>query len=204
MEKILIAISVHVKAFLMLKSARKTEVIMAIREIVIFPDERLRLSNSEVSEFGPKLKSLTDDMFETMYAEEGIGLAAPQIGINQRLVVIDIPDDNGKQGENQLIMVNPEITAVSDNQIESEEGCLSVPGYQDKIKRFDKVSVSFQDIEGNRHSMENVEGLLAICMQHEIEHLSGKLFIDHLSRLKRDRLKKKFGKILKDRQSSKE
>lgn len=204
MGKIRFVISLRVKAFLMLKSARITEVIMAIREIVIFPDERLRLPNTEVSEFGPKLKSLTDDMFETMYAEEGIGLAAPQIGINQRLVVIDIPDDNGQQGKNPLIMVNPKITAVSDHQVESEEGCLSVPGYQDKIERFDKISVSFQDISGNHHAMENVEGLLAICMQHEIEHLSGKLFIDHLSRLKRDRLKKKFGKILKDRQSSKE
>lgn len=173
---------------------------MAIREIVIFPDERLRLPNSEVTEFGPELKALTDDMFETMYADEGIGLAAPQIGINKTLVVIDIPEDDGKQGDNKLVMVNPKITATSDVIIESDEGCLSVPGYQDKVDRFETVSVKFQDVDGNEHTMENVEGLLAICMQHEIEHLSGKLFIDHLSRLKRERLKKKYGRILKERQ----
>ncbi len=173
---------------------------MAIREIVIFPDERLRLPNKEVTEFGPELKALTDDMFETMYEDEGIGLAAPQIGINKTLVVIDIPEDDGKQGNNQLVMVNPKITATSDVIIESDEGCLSVPGYQDKVERFETVSVKFQDVDGNELTMENVEGLLAICMQHEIEHLSGKLFIDHLSRLKRERLKKKYGKILKERQ----
>lgn len=103
---------------------------MAIREIVIFPDERLRLPNKEVTEFGPELKALTDDMFETMYEDEGIGLAAPQIGINKTLVVIDIPEDDGKQGNNQLVMVNPKITATSDVIIESDEGCLSVPGYR--------------------------------------------------------------------------
>ena len=172
---------------------------MAIREIVIFPDDRLRKPNSEITKFDSELKKLTDDMFETMYEDEGIGLAAPQIGINKTLVVIDIPDDSGKQGNGKLIMINPKITWLSDIIVESEEGCLSVPGYQDKIERHESISVAFKDINGNDQSMEHVTGLLAVCMQHEIEHLSGKLFIDHLSRLKRERLQTKFGKILKEK-----
>lgn len=172
---------------------------MAIREIVIFPDERLRRPNSEIKAFDANLKALTDDMFETMYADEGIGLAAPQIGINKTLVVIDIPDDNGNQGDHKLVMVNPKITWFSDNIVESDEGCLSVPGYQDKIERYDSVSVTFKDVYGNDQCMEKVTGLLAICMQHEIEHLSGKLFIDHLSRLKRERLQAKFKKLMKEK-----
>lgn len=172
---------------------------MAIREIVIFPDERLKRPNSEIKEFDDQLKVLTDDMFETMYADEGIGLAAPQIGLNKTLVVIDIPDDNGNQGKNKLIMVNPKITWASDNMVESDEGCLSVPGYQDKIERHESVSVTFKDVDGHEQNMEKVTGLLAICMQHEIEHLSGKLFIDHLSRLKRERLQAKFSKLMKEK-----
>lgn len=173
---------------------------MALREIVIFPDERLRRPNSDVTVFDDNLKTLVQDMFETMYDDEGIGLAAPQIGLNKNLVVIDIPDDNDKQGVNQLVLVNPKITAMSEETIEYEEGCLSVPGYQDKVIRSAVISVTFQDADGNPHEMKDVDGLLAICMQHEIEHLHGKLFIDHLSRLKRERLEKKYGKLLKERQ----
>ena len=141
-------------------------------------------------------------MFETMYENEGIGLAAPQIGINKRLVVIDIPDEDGNQGKNQLILINPVVVAKNGNQVESEEGCLSVPGYSDKVTRYERCTVHSLDVEGKEQNFEDVDGLLAICLQHEIDHLDGKLFIDYLSRLKRDRLKKKYAKILKERQEA--
>lgn len=173
---------------------------MAQREVVIFPDPRLRNPNTEVTVFDEELKKLCEDMFETMYANEGIGLAAPQIGINKRLIVIDIPDEDGNQGKNKLIVVNPVIISTDGDIVESEEGCLSVPGYYDKVPRHERCTVHSVDVNGREQNFENIDGLLSICLQHETDHLSGKLFVDYLSRLKRDRLKKKYAKILKDRQ----
>lgn len=169
---------------------------MAIREIVTFPDERLRQICAPVTEFDAALKELTDDMFETMYDDEGIGLAAPQIGIEKRIVVIDIPEEDGKQGKNKLVLINPKITA-KEGEVASEEGCLSVPEYRAKIKRYEKITLECQDLNGQKQIYE-ADGLLAICMQHELDHLDGKLFIDYLSRLKRDRLLTKYRKLKKE------
>ena len=133
-----------------------------------------------------------------MYENEGIGLAAPQIGVNKKIVVIDIPGDDDVQGKNQLILINPKILKREGELVESQEGCLSVPGYQDTVMRYPKVSVSYQDLEGKPQEMLDVEGLLAICLQHETDHLDGVVFVDKLSRLKQSRLQKKYSKILKD------
>ena len=169
---------------------------MAIREIVTFPDERLRQICAPVTEFDDALKELTDDMFETMYDDEGIGLAAPQIGIEKRIVVIDIPEEDGKQGKNKLVLINPKITA-KEGEVASEEGCLSVPEYRAEVKRFEKITLECRDLNGQKQVYE-ADGLLAICMQHELDHLDGKLFIDYLSRLKRDRLLTKYRKLKKE------
>ncbi|HAR80196.1 MAG TPA: peptide deformylase [Succinivibrionaceae bacterium] len=172
-------------------------------QVVIFPDERLRRPNTDVTEFNNELKEICENMFETMYADEGIGLAAPQVGINKRLVVIDIPDDNGNQGDNRIVLVNPRITKLEGEIVDSEEGCLSVPGYQAAVKRYEKCSVDAKDVDGKDIHFD-ADGLFAICLQHETDHLDGKLFIDQLSRLKRDRLKKKYSKILKEREQANE
>ena len=170
---------------------------MTLRNVLILTDQRLRNKNTDITVFDDELKTLADDMFETMYKNEGIGLAGPQIGVNKNIVVIDIPDDEGKQGEHKLVLINPVIVSTEGDMIESEEGCLSVPGYQDKVMRYPICSVHSVDLEGKEQNFEHVDGLLAICMQHEIDHLSGKLFVDYLSRLKRERLNKKYSKLIK-------
>lgn len=173
---------------------------MAILEVVIFPDYRLRKSCTEITVFDQRLKTLADNMFETMYHDEGVGLAAPQIGLNIRLIVIDIPDEkDGSQHKNPLVLVNPKITSRDGEEVVSEEGCLSLPDYRDKVPRFQRCSVEFQDLEGKPQRLENADGLLSICLQHETDHLEGKLFIDYLSRLKRELLKKKFLKRKKEK-----
>lgn len=171
---------------------------MTIRNVVIYPDEILRKPNATVSIFDEELKQLCADMFDTMYKNEGIGLAAPQIGINKKIVVIDIPSEDDVQGKNQMIFINPKITKLEGELVESQEGCLSVPGYQDTVMRYPRISVSYQDLNGQNQELNNIDGLLAICLQHETDHLNGVIFVDKLSRLKQDRLKKKYGKILKD------
>ncbi|MCR5536813.1 MAG: peptide deformylase [Succinivibrio sp.] len=170
---------------------------MALRNVLVFPDPRLRNKNTDVTVFDEELKTLVADMFETMYKHDGIGLAAPQIGVNKNLVVIDIPDENGTQGQHQLALINPVIVQKEGELIESEEGCLSVPGYQDKVMRYPHCSVHAVDVDGKEQNLDNLEGLLAICVQHELDHLSGKLFVDYLSRLKRERLAKKYSKLTK-------
>lgn len=170
---------------------------MTVRNVLIFPDPRLRNKNTDVTVFDDELKALVGDMFETMYQNDGIGLAGPQIGVNKNIVVIDIPDEEGKQGQHQLVLINPKILSREGDPVESEEGCLSVPGYQDKVMRAPYCTVQALDLEGREQRFEHQDGLLAICMQHEIDHLSGKLFVDYLSRLKRDRLAKKYSKLPK-------
>ena len=172
---------------------------MAVREVVIYPDPILRKKNAEITVFDDKLKALAEDMFDTMYKNEGIGLAGPQIAVNKRIVVIDIPEEDGTQGNNKLILINPKITALMGEKVVSQEGCLSVPGYQDEVERYERVSVEYQDVEGKSCTFDNVDGLLAVCLQHEIDHLEGKVFVDMLSRLKRERLKKKYERYNKER-----
>lgn len=158
---------------------------MAIREILTFPDPRLRKQAVPVSEVDRKLRKLADDMFETMYEAPGIGLAAVQIGEPLRLVVIDLSEEKNQP----LCLINPTIVR-REGEMEWEEGCLSVPGIFDQVKRASKIEVEALDLDGKRFRLE-ADGLLAVCIQHELDHLEGKLFIDYLSSLKRERIRKK-------------
>lgn len=161
---------------------------MAVIEILHHPDPRLRQKARTVTDFGPELQRLIDDMFETMYAEPGVGLAATQIGVALSLAVMDTSED--KKG--QLVLINPEILSREDLQ-DMEEGCLSVPDVRDTVKRYNKLRFRAQDRKGQSYEME-AEGLFAQCVQHELDHLDGKLYIDYLSPLKRERIKKKLVK----------
>lgn len=164
-------------------------------DVVIFPDPRLKKVSQKVSEFGDKLKELADNMFETMYHDEGIGLAAPQIGLNERFIVIDVPlSEDGNQSF-KCALANPVIVE-KEGEVPSTEGCLSVPDYNAEVKRFQKVTVEYQDTDGQPQRL-SADGLVAICLQHEIDHLDGKLFIDYLSPLKRQMLKNKYAKLKK-------
>jgi len=161
---------------------------MAIRKIIYLPDPRLRLITEPVTTFDEQLQTLIDDMFDTMYDARGVGLAAPQIGINLRLSVIDVIGDK----KNQLVLINPEIIA-SEGRAEYQEGCLSVPGAYDTVFRAEKVRVAAIDRHGKPFEMEG-DGLLGECFQHEIDHLNGKLFVDLLSPIKRAMARKKLDK----------
>lgn len=167
---------------------------MAIRKIIYLPDPRLRLRSNEIDVFDDSLSTLVDDMFETMYDGNGIGLAAPQLGINIRLVVIDIVND--KRAEDQFVMINPVIVERKGN-IDSQEGCLSVPGVYDTVKRSEWIKLNALDKHGNPFEIE-AEGLFGMCIQHEIDHLDGKVFIDLLSPLKRNLARKKLEKYKRD------
>ena len=169
---------------------------MAVREVIIYPDPILRNKNTEVTTFDEDLKKLTDDMFDTMYEFEGIGLAGPQIAVNKRIVVIDIPDDEGNQHKNQLVIINPKITKLEGDIVESQEGCLSVPQQSASVLRSLRVKVKYQDIDMNEKEIE-ADGLLAHCLQHEIDHTNGIVYIDYLSKLKRDNIIKKVQKLNK-------
>ena len=161
---------------------------MTVLNVLKFPDERLRTVASEVDSVTPEIKKIVDDMFETMYEENGIGLAATQVDIHQRIVVIDIPEDE----RTPLVMINPKIEKL-EGSTTSEEGCLSVPSYWAKVDRAETLRLIATNKDGEEYSLD-VDGLLAICIQHELDHLKGKLFIDYLSPLKRERLRKKLEK----------
>ena len=164
---------------------------MAVLQVLHFPDERLRTVAKPVDKITPEIQQLVTDMLDTMYDENGIGLAATQIDVHQRVVVIDISEDRNEP----MVFINPEITSRS-GETSYEEGCLSVPQNYAKVERAAEVTVKAQDRDGNwfeRHA----DGLLAICLQHELDHLLGKLFIDYLSPLKRDRIRKKLEKEAK-------
>lgn len=153
---------------------------MTIREMRIYPDPILREKSVAVTEFNSELNALLDDMRETMYQADGIGLAAPQIGVLKRIIVIDLSGDDSSY----LEVINPTITAAS-GAIASEEGCLSIPDYRDTIQRSETVVVQAVNRHGEPITISG-DGLLGRCLQHEIDHLNGVLFIDHLSRLKRE------------------
>lgn len=164
--------------------------------ILIYPDKRLRQKALPVLDFTPELRATAAAMFATMRQANGIGLAATQVGILQRLVVIDIPPERDEHHHGELVLVNPEITARSEALSVYEEGCLSLPQQYAEVTRPAEIDCRYQDLDGNTHDI-HASGLLATCIQHEIDHLDGVLFIDHLSRLKRDRLTQKLAKHLK-------
>jgi len=156
-------------------------------QILIFPDPRLRKIAEKITKFDKSLQNLADDMLLTMYDANGIGLAATQVNRHVRLVVMDISDNR----DDPRIFVNPSYRVLKDhNLFEFEEGCLSIPGFNETIARPDKIELTWQDISGKEH-MDSPEGLLTVCIQHEIDHLDGKLMVDYVSALKRDRVRSK-------------
>jgi len=177
---------------------------MAIRPIIETPDPLLRQISTPVEAVTEELRALIDDMFETMYAAPGIGLAAIQVGVPKRLLVIDLQEpavtDGEEEGEpvrDPRVFINPEILKTSDTLQIYNEGCLSVPEQFAEVERPDRIRARWLDTDGKQHE-EEIEGLLAVCLQHEIDHLEGILFIDHLSRLKRDMILKKIAKAKKE------
>jgi peptide deformylase len=167
---------------------------MAVREILKLPDKHLRLVSAPVKQIDAGIRKLVDDMFETMYKAPGIGLAAIQVGIAKRIVTLDLSkkdDDHEPQ-----VFINPEVTWHSEERAKFEEGCLSIPDYYEEVERPAEVKVRYLDLSGKKHEIE-AKGLLATCLQHEIDHTNGVLFIDYLSKLKRDRVIKKFAKAAK-------
>jgi peptide deformylase len=167
---------------------------MAVRDIIKLPEPILKTVSSPLGAITEEVRGLVRDMFDTMYAAPGIGLAAVQIGIPKRLVVTDVAKDDAPKSP--LCFVNPEIVWRSEDTTEYEEGCLSIPEFYDKVVRPAEVRVRYMDLEGEEQ-MLHCTGLLATCIQHEIDHINGVLFIDHLTRLKRERIVKKFIKAAK-------
>lgn len=165
---------------------------MSILTILEFPDERLRKKAAIVKTVDDKIKKLVDDMLETMYESHGVGLAATQVNVHQRVVVIDVSEEK----DAPIFLINPEIIA-KDGVEESEEGCLSVPGFFEKVQRAEHVRVKALNRDGQPFEFE-ARDLLAVCVQHELDHLDGKLFVDYISPLKRQRIKKKLEKIHKE------
>jgi peptide deformylase len=167
---------------------------MALREIITLPDKRLRLKSEPVKAIDKDIRALIDDMFETMYAAPGIGLAAIQIAVPKRVVTMDLAKkDDPAQPQ---VFINPEVVWSSDEKATYEEGCLSIPEYYEEVERPQSVRVKFLDRDGKPQEIE-ASGLLATCLQHEIDHTNGVLFIDHISKLKRDMVLKKFKKAAK-------
>ena len=164
---------------------------MAILEILEYPDPRLRTVAEPVAEITPEIRQLIDDMFQTMYTAPGIGLAATQVDFHQRLLVLDVSEEKNQP----MCLINPEILE-ADGVASNDEGCLSVPEVYEPVERAERIVVKALDREGQEFQLE-AEGLLAVCIQHEMDHLEGKLFVDYLSPLKRNRLKKKMSKARK-------
>jgi len=162
---------------------------MAALQILEFPDPRLRTVARPVTEFDSDLKMLIDAMLQTMYEAQGIGLAATQVNVHKRLLVIDLSDDK----DSPQVFINPEFEVIDDELSEYDEGCLSVPGFYETVCRPRMIQVTAQDADGEHFQLE-AGGLLATCIQHEIDHLDGKLFVDYLSALKRNRIRHKLEK----------
>lgn len=163
---------------------------MALLEILEYPDPRLRTIAKPVKDVTPEINTLIDDMFETMYDAPGIGLAATQVDQHIQLIVMDLSEDKN----NPLVFINPEITILEGLPEKMQEGCLSVPGFYEDIERIEHVLIKALDRQGKPFELE-ATGLLAVCIQHEMDHLNGKLFVDYLSGLKRNRIKKKLEKL---------
>jgi peptide deformylase len=168
---------------------------MALRDIIILPDKRLRLVSEPVKSVDSHIRRLVEDMFETMYDAPGIGLAAIQVAVPKRIITVDLAKKKDAPPDPH-VFINPEITWESDELVLREEGCLSIPEYYEEVERAAAVKVRYLDIDGKGREIE-AEGILATCLQHEIDHLNGVLFIDHLSKLKRDRVIRKYTKAAK-------
>jgi len=167
---------------------------MAILEILEFPDPRLRTVAKPVANVDDATRKLLDDMFETMYDAPGIGLAATQINVHQQIVVMDLSEEKN----DPLVFINPEVTVLSEETEPYDEGCLSVPGFYEEVERPNKISVKALDRQGEPFELEP-DGLLAVCIQHEMDHLNGKLFVDYISPMKRQRIRKKLEKQQRQR-----
>ncbi|MCM2503257.1 peptide deformylase [Aureimonas altamirensis] len=167
---------------------------MTIKPLIILPDPILRQVSDPVECIDDALRAFADDMLETMYDAPGIGLAAIQVGVPRRMLVIDLAKED--EPKNPLVFVNPQILATSDEPSLYEEGCLSIPEYYAEVERPASLTVRYQDLDGKTQELE-ADGLLATCLQHEIDHLNGILFIDHISKLKRDMVIRKFTKAAK-------
>ncbi|MBD2745246.1 peptide deformylase [Microvirga sp. BT688] len=167
---------------------------MTIRPLVIIPDSKLRLVSEPVQEITGEIRRLADDMLETMYDAPGVGLAAIQIGVPVRMVTMDVSKSEGER--EPMVLINPEIVWASEEKRVYEEGCLSIPEYYEEVERPDRVRFRYMDLKGETIE-QDADGLLATCVQHEIDHLNGVLFIDYLSKLKRDRVMTKFKKAAK-------
>ena len=170
---------------------------MAVLDILKYPDARLHTVAERVPAVDDRIRKLVADMAETMYAAPGIGLAATQVNVHERVVVIDLTETH----DQLQVFINPEITWSSDTLQSYEEGCLSIPGIYDKVERPDAVTVTALDLDGKPFTLE-ADGLLAVCIQHEIDHLNGKLFIQHLSRLKQNRIRQKVLKMERERSAA--
>ena len=168
---------------------------MPILEILHYPDTRLRTMAKAVKEVDDEIRKIADDMLETMYEAPGIGLAATQVNVHKRIIVIDVTEDRS----DPLVLINPEIIE-AEGEESMDEGCLSVPGVYENVTRADQVRVRALGLDGNPFELE-ADGLKAVCIQHEIDHLDGKLFVDYLSNLKRQRIRKKLEKEAKSRAS---
>lgn len=164
---------------------------MAILEILVYPDERLRTIAKPVDSVDEPIRQLVDDMLETMYEANGIGLAATQVDVHKQVIVMDLSEERNEP----LVLINPKIIE-SDGEQVYDEGCLSIPEYYAPVKRAEKIKISALDREGEIYELE-AEGLQAVCIQHEMDHLAGKVFVDYLSRLKQDRVRKKLSKRAK-------
>ena len=167
---------------------------MALLTILEFPDPRLRTQAKPVGQVDSRIQTLVDDMFETMYAAPGIGLAASQVDVHERVIVMDLTEDHS----DPRVFINPEISVIDDDLGTYDEGCLSVPGFYETVERPKVIEVSALDRDGQTFT-ERLDGLMAICLQHEIDHLEGKLFVDYLSPLKRQRIRSKLVKEQKRR-----
>ncbi|MDP2368032.1 peptide deformylase [Rhodoferax sp.] len=168
---------------------------MALLPILCFPDPRLHTVATPVAVVDVRIKTLIADLLQTMYDAKGIGLAATQVDVHERLIVIDVSEER----DQPLVLINPQLVWASPERHLNEEGCLSVPGIYDGVERFDEVKVSALDADGVSRIIE-ADGLLAVCVQHEMDHLMGKVFVEYLSPLKRNRIKKKMLKALREEQ----
>ncbi|WP_020409176.1 peptide deformylase [Hahella ganghwensis] len=162
---------------------------MSKLQILEFPDPRLRTVAKKVEEVNDDIRTIIDDMFETMYDAPGIGLAATQVNVHKRIIVIDISEDKSEP----LVFINPEVTVLDGEPEEMQEGCLSVPGFYETVTRIEHVLINALDRNGKPFELE-ARGLLAVCIQHEVDHLNGKLYVDYLSPIKRTRIRKKLEK----------
>jgi len=169
--------------------------------VVVYPDKRLKIISEEVNEFDTELHTLLDDMYETMMESNGIGLAAIQIAVPKRILLLCIPDEEGEQHYDDLLEIINPVISQEQGSIVYQEGCLSVPSFYEDIERYEKLTLSYQDRHGNQKSLE-AESLLSVAIQHEIDHLDGKLFIEKLSYMRRKKFEKEYKRLQKSKKQA--